>query len=263
MEVYSGFGEYYRPRDRPVVRCHRRHGPARQHADLLHHRRQRDERRGRHVRHVQRDDVLQRRRRDGPGDAQALRRLGRPGHLSAHGGGLGRRRRHAVHVDQADSLQLRRHPQRHDRLVAQAHQSREPDSFAVAPRHRRGAHRARSREPARAQERQRRRAGADRRREHGLHVRQGGRAEHAQDPVLRDHGQSRHLRRRLVCRHHSPRTVGAEAPPQAAGGHLGALRHAQRLQPGQRPGRGESGEAQGAAGPLHEGGDQLSRAAHR
>ncbi len=87
--------------------------------------------------------------------------------------------------------------------------------------------------------------------------------EHPQDPVLRDHGQSRHLQRRLVRRHHPPCTLGAEAPPQAAGRHLGAVRHAQRLQPGQRPGRLESGEAQGAAGPLHEGGDHLPRAAHR
>ena len=54
---------------------------------------------------------------DGPGHAQALRRLGRPRDLSAHGRGLGRGRQHAVHVDQADCLQLRRHPQRHDRLA--------------------------------------------------------------------------------------------------------------------------------------------------
>ncbi len=124
-----------RPRDRPVVRCHRRDRPARQHADLLHPRRQRDERRGRHERHVQRDDLFQRRPGDRAGDAQALRRLGRADDLSAHGRGLGRRGRHAVHVDQADSLQLRRHPQRPDRLVAQAHQSRQPGSLAVAPCH--------------------------------------------------------------------------------------------------------------------------------
>ena len=124
-----------RPRDRPVVRCHRRDRPARQHADLLHPRRQRHERRGRHERHVQRDDVFQRRSGDGAGHAQALRRLGRADDLSAHGRRLGRRGRHAVHVDQADSLQLRRHPQRHDRLVAQAHQGRQPGALAVAPRH--------------------------------------------------------------------------------------------------------------------------------
>ena len=65
MEVYSGFGEYSDHEIGRLFDCHRRHGPARQHADLLHHRRQRDERRGRHVRHVQRDDLFQRRRGDG------------------------------------------------------------------------------------------------------------------------------------------------------------------------------------------------------
>ncbi len=36
--------------------------------------------------------------------------------------------------------------------------------------------------------------------------------EHPQDPVLRDHGQSRHLPRRLVCRHHPPGAVGDRSP---------------------------------------------------
>ena len=36
--------------------------------------------------------------------------------------------------------------------------------------------------------------------------------EHAQDPVFRDLRQSRHLSRRLVCRHHPPGAVGNEAP---------------------------------------------------
>ena len=36
--------------------------------------------------------------------------------------------------------------------------------------------------------------------------------EHAQDPVLRDLRQPRHLPRRLVRRHHPPRAVGITAP---------------------------------------------------
>ena len=189
---------------------------------------------------------------------------GGPDDLSAHGRGLGRRGRHAVHVDQADSLQLRRHPQWHDRLVAQAHQGRQPDALAVAPRHRRGSHRARSREPARTQERQRHRPGADRRREHGLHA--------STTPTATSTHKTQYFEifgNRAIYHdgwfagtiHRAPWEKKPRA--QAAGGHLGTLRHAQRLQPGQRPGRGQSGEAQGAAGPLHEGGDQVSRAAHR
>ena len=50
-----------RPRDRPGDRGHRGHRPTRQHAGLPRLRRQRHQRRGRPQRHVQRDDLLQRR----------------------------------------------------------------------------------------------------------------------------------------------------------------------------------------------------------
>ncbi|MCZ7565822.1 MAG: sulfatase-like hydrolase/transferase [Burkholderiales bacterium] len=46
-------------------------------------------------------------------------------------------------------------------------------------------------------------------------------------------------------------------------GYLGALRHAQRLQPRDRPGGEASGEAEGAAGALHEGGGEVRRPADR
>ena len=36
------------------------------------------------------------------------------------------------------------------------------------------------------------------------------------DPVFRDRGQSRHLPRRLVCRHHSSGAMGNDAPQEAA-----------------------------------------------
>ena len=60
MEVFAGFGEYTDTEIGRLDRRHRGHGPARQHADLLHRRRQRRERRRRHERPVQRDDLLQR-----------------------------------------------------------------------------------------------------------------------------------------------------------------------------------------------------------
>ena len=66
-EVFSGFLEQTDSGDRPVRegdRGHRRDG---QHAVHLHRRRQRHQRRGRLRRHVQRDDLFQRRDREGRG----------------------------------------------------------------------------------------------------------------------------------------------------------------------------------------------------
>ena len=56
----------------------------------------------------------------------------------------------------------------------------------------------------------------DRRREHGLHVRQGKceGADEAQDAVLRDDRQPRHLSRRLVCQHDATRRAVGLAIPQ-------------------------------------------------
>ena len=48
---------------------------------------------------------------DGARHAQEHRQVGRARDLPAHGGGLGRGRQHAVHVDQAGGRQLRRHAQ--------------------------------------------------------------------------------------------------------------------------------------------------------
>ena len=101
----------HRLRDRPRRAGHRRHGRTGQHADLLRGRRQRRQRRRRHERHVQRDDLLQRRRRDGARHAEEHRQVGRSRHVPAHGRGLGGGRQHAVHVDQAGGVQLRRHAQ--------------------------------------------------------------------------------------------------------------------------------------------------------
>ncbi len=111
-----------RQRDRPVregARGHRRDG---QHAVHLHRRRQRHQRRGRLRRHVQRDDLLQRRGREGRGPHPADRQVGRSGNLPAHGRRLGGGLRHALHVDQAGGVRLRRHPQRHGHSLAEGHQ---------------------------------------------------------------------------------------------------------------------------------------------
>ena len=91
-----------RHRDRPPGRRHRRARPARQHADLLHRRRQRHERRRRHERPVQRDDLLQRRRRRPSQDIlKHYDELGGPMSYPHYGRRLGRGGRRAVHLDQA------------------------------------------------------------------------------------------------------------------------------------------------------------------
>ena len=105
-----------RPRDR---RARAARGP-RGHARLLHRRRQRLQRGGHAQGHVQRAVRVQRRRP--PGDARVPglqdRRVRRPGRLQPLRRRMGARHRHAVSVDQAGRLALRRHPQRHDRPLA-------------------------------------------------------------------------------------------------------------------------------------------------
>ena len=124
--------------------------------------------------------------------------LGGPMHLPAHGRGLGGGGRHAVHVDEAGGVELRRHAQRHGRVLAEAGHGEGRGALAVPPRDRRGADGARGGQPARAEERERHAAGADRGREHDVHVRRCQGGEPPQGPVLRDLRQPRHLRRRLV-----------------------------------------------------------------
>ena len=140
---------------------------------------------------------------------------GGPIHLSAHGGGMGRRRGYAVHVDQAGPIQLRRHAQRHDRLVAETRHRHQRGAVAVASRHRRRPDSARSRAPATTDHRQRREAGAHRRRQHVVRLYQCQSGQHAQDTVLRDLRQPRDLQRRLVRRHDPPGALGARSAPQA------------------------------------------------
>ena len=77
------------------------------------------------------------------------------------------------------------------------------DSHPVPPHHRHRADDPRSHRHPGAGDGRRHQAKADRRREHGLHLRQGQcqRALDAQDPVFRDDRQPRHLSRRLVRQH--------------------------------------------------------------
>ena len=75
------------------------------------------------------------------------------------------------HVDQAGGVELRRDPERHGGLLAEAHHGEGRGAVAVPPRDRRRADRPRGGGPTGAEGRQRHAAEAHRRREHGLHVR--------------------------------------------------------------------------------------------
>ncbi len=116
---------------RPQRRPDRRHpgGPRgpRRHDHLLHHRRQRRVGRGHHERRLQRDGQLQRhaRARDARVHGQQARRVRLAELLQPLLGRLGVGDEHAVPVDEAGCLPLGRHPQRHDRALAQRdHRSR-------------------------------------------------------------------------------------------------------------------------------------------
>ena len=96
---------------------------------------------------------------------------------------------------------------------------------------------------------QRHRAEADRRREHGLHLRQEERERpvHAHDAVLRDDWQPRHLSRRLDCHDNAARRSLADGRgPIARRGQrlqMGALQHRRGLFGEQRPRRHDAGQA--------------------
>ena len=116
----------------------------REHARLLHHRRQRRLRRRHPERCLQRDGELQ--RDGGPRDArvpaQQARRAGIAHVVQPLRGGLGTCDVHAVPVDQAGGVALGRHPQRHHPALAGRHRGEGRPAFAVHPRDRPGAHRA-------------------------------------------------------------------------------------------------------------------------
>ena len=120
MEVYAGFLEFTDHHVGRLFDALEELEVLDEHARLLHHRRQRRLGRRHAERHVQRDDQLQRRGRDRDAGVHdgAPRRVRRAGLLQPLRGRLGARDGHAVPVDQAGRLALRRHAQRHDRALA-------------------------------------------------------------------------------------------------------------------------------------------------
>ena len=114
-------GAHRPPRGAADRRAGRPRG-AREHARLLHRRRQRRQRRGHAERHLQRDDEPERGRRAGDHGVHGVegRRVRHAGGLQPLRGRLGPRHGHAVPVDQAGGLALGRHAQRDDRALARA-----------------------------------------------------------------------------------------------------------------------------------------------
>ena len=192
-----------RSRDRARDPGLRGPGQARQHADHLHQRRQRHQRRGRAAGHAERSGVLQRRQRAGRRPDEVLRRLGHRANLQPHVGRVVVDVRRAVLVVQAERLAARRHQPEHGRVVAGAHQGQGRPARAVRARHRRRADDPRGRRHPRARDRRRHQADADRGHELRLHLRREERqgAVAAQDPVLRDDGPVGAVPRRLVPEH--------------------------------------------------------------
>ena len=138
----------HRPPRRPADRRHRGPRRPRRHDHLLHHRRQRRVGRGHAERRVQRDGQLQRhgRARDARVHAEQDGRVRLAELVQPLLGRLGVGDEHAVPVDQAGRLALGRHPQRHDRALAQRHRRAGRAALAVHPRDRRRARRS-SRRP--------------------------------------------------------------------------------------------------------------------
>ena len=184
------------------------------------------------------------------------RRSGRPELLPPLRRRLGRGRRRAVHLDEAGRRQLRRHAQRPGRPLAQGDQGQGRSAVAVASRHRHRADHPRSGRPARAEVGERHAADAHRRREHGLHVRRRQGEGPAQDAVLRDLRQPRHLPRRLAGPHGPPGRLGGQAAASVPRRQVGTLPRRRGLQLGERSGREEPREAQGTAGAVPEGSGQ-------
>ena len=115
----------YGPPDRPDPRRHRGDRRDGQHAGHLPHGRQRRERRGQPGRAAQRDDLLQQHRGSLRGHLRPHRRTRRSEHVRALPGGVGARDGHAISMDEAGGVSLRRDPQRTRHLMATGDQARE------------------------------------------------------------------------------------------------------------------------------------------
>ena len=149
-------------------------------------------------RHAERVHHLQWRCRAGQGPVPLVRVLGIGADLPALRGTLGVGDGHAVQVDEAGGVALRRDGAGRGHVVARPHQRRGRHPPPVSPRHRHRSDHPRSDRHPGAGDDQRHQAAPHGRREHGLHLGQGERqrpvpAHHA---ILRDARQPRHLPRR-------------------------------------------------------------------
>ncbi len=168
-----GLPRAHRPPRRPAARLARRARRPREHARLLHHRRQRRLGRGHADRVLQRARGPERRRRARDDRVHGLedRRLRHARRLQPLRGRLGARDGHAVPVDEAGRVALGRDAERHDRALAERDQGEGRDPLAVPPRDRRRRDGARGSRAAGAAQRQRGAAAAARGRLDGVHVR--------------------------------------------------------------------------------------------
>ena len=227
----------HRRRDRAVPAVTGRHRRARQHRVHLHRRRQRHQRRGRLCRHVQRDDLLQRRGREGGGSDPAHRQVGRSGNVPAHGRRLGRGVRYAVLLDQAGGVRLRRHAQRHGDPLAAGHQGARRPAQPVLARHRHRADDPRSGRPARAEERQRH---ACRRRSRAPVCSTRSTTQPRRSGTRRSTSRCSAIARSTTRAGSRARSIArpwqTTQPAAADDRRLGTLRREERLQPDEEPG---------------------------
>ena len=139
MEVYAGFLEHTDHHVGRLLDALARARDPREHARLLHHRRQRRLGRGHADRVLQRARGPERRFRARDDGVHGLedRRLRHAGGLQPLRGRLGARDGHALPVDEAGRLPLGRDAERHDRALAGRDQGEGRDPLAVPPRDRR------------------------------------------------------------------------------------------------------------------------------
>ena len=170
---------------------------------------------------------------------------------------------HPVPVDQAGRLALGRHPQRHDRALAQRDRGEGRTAHPVHPCHRRRPDDPRGRRPARADDGQRRAAVADGGHEHALLVQRRRRPGAPRAAVLRDVRQPRHLPQGLERGHQAQDAVGdgRRRAARVRRRRVGALRRLQRLQPGPQPRRRAARAAGRAATAVADRSRQVQRGA--
>ena len=262
---------------RPPARRGRGDGRARQHARHLHLRGQRREPGGHDHRLLQRADDAERDRPHRRAAALADRDYGG---LDAWGTDA-----YAPHYASAWAwagnapfqwgkqcrLPPRRHAQRHGDLLAGADQGRRRVARPVHSLHRHRADDPRSGRYPRAQGRGRDRPEADGGDELPLQLRGRARTGAAHRAVLRDRRKPGDLQGRLVGRLQArPDPLGHLAADDGevrtrslrpGAGHLGAVLPPRRLQPGERPCRGEPGEARRAQEALLGRGREAQRVA--